>query len=368
MRLGPLPALLALACACGDNKATQTAVDASALDAAPPPIDAAAPPDAFGPTTLFDTGLCVDHACTQISPGVTAYAPRWTLWADGATKRRWFQLPAGAQIDTSDMDHWQFPVGTRFWKEFTAFTGSDGESGSAVRVETRFIERIGSGDTQDDWFYVAFQWDLTQDEAIAEPDGVPDADGTFHDIPSRADCRSCHENLVPTRILGFGALQLDAPGSDGDADLASLVAAGTLTQPPTAGSGGSGSPYFPFEATGSAQDALGYLHANCGHCHNATSPLQGTTPLQLRLTVGTVADTASTPTYTTAVGVTTATLVNGDSILVDPGQPDMSVLIARFEAVPGSSTHMPPLATKIEDGSGDATLRSWISGMGSGSD
>ena len=37
---------------------------------------------------------------------------------DRAAKRRWIQLPEGATIDTSDMDYWQFPVGTKLWKEF----------------------------------------------------------------------------------------------------------------------------------------------------------------------------------------------------------------------------------------------------------
>src|SRR5262249_12352776 len=157
-------------------------------------------PDPNNPQTLFDTGLCVDRACTVISPDVHAYTPQFALWADTASKRRWFKLPPGTQIDTSDMDHWVFPVGTKFWKEFSR-SGVGGD----IRIETRLIMRIGPGDQQADWLYVPFQWNDTQTDTMAVPMGVDNANGTTHDIPSRVQCKGCHENLKPYRILGFQA-------------------------------------------------------------------------------------------------------------------------------------------------------------------
>ena len=278
---------LLVAAACGHDHPMANA-DAAYMDA---PIDA---PDPNNPATLFDTGLCVDRACTQISTSVTPYTPQFVLWADTASKRRWYQLPAGTHIDTTDMDHWEFPVGTKFWKEFTRDDGN----GHEVRVETRFIMRIGNDDTQASWFYVPYEWNATNDDTTAQPNGVMNADGTPHDIPSRSQCRSCHENVKPTRILGFGAIQLDwANPTVGEDDLASLVAKGTLTQNP-AGS----APYFPVPGNATAKAALGYLHANCGHCHNPTSSeYSAGIVMQLRLTVGTLGTVAATPTYTTAV-------------------------------------------------------------------
>jgi hypothetical protein len=353
--------VLAIAAACGDNLAAHSDahVDAKAD---------AAPPDAFGVDTLFETGLCVDKACTQISAGIQTYTPRWALWADGATKQRWFQLPPNGTIDTTDMDHWVFPVGTKFWKEFDALDGS----GNNVRVETRFIEHVANTGAESDWYYVPFQWNATEDDTTAVPNGASNADGTMHDIPSRVDCKTCHDDLQPTRILGFGAIQLDevvgsgsgsGSGSDagsGDIALADLIAAGTLSAPPA----GSGSPYFPMQATGVTADALGYLHANCGHCHNPTSMIYGAqTKMSFRLEVATLDDTANTPTYLSAVNQTTNMIVNGHTIIVDPGMPDMSVMIDRFEATPGTPEHMPALATKVTDPTGDATLRAWITGL-----
>ena len=130
-----MPVLLALG-ACGDPSVQQ---DASIVPDDAPLADVPVDADPNNPATLMDTGLCVDAACTQIAGGIHAYTPRFELWADTATKRRWIYLPPGMQIDTSDMDYWEFPVGTKLWKEFTR----DG-----VRVETRLVMRIGAGNTQ----------------------------------------------------------------------------------------------------------------------------------------------------------------------------------------------------------------------------
>src|SRR5437588_3047152 len=110
------PWLFVLA-ACGSHH--DVAIDAPSDDA---PIDVAPVdigPDADPLATLMGTGLCADKACLQINPGISAYTPQFALWADTATKRRWIYLPPGAQIDTSNMDYWVFPMGTKIWKEFT---------------------------------------------------------------------------------------------------------------------------------------------------------------------------------------------------------------------------------------------------------
>src|SRR5450432_1007639 len=137
--------VVVLVAACGDQRFV---VDGAVADGAS--IDAG---DPNNPLTLFDTGLCVDRACIQISPDVQTYTPQFALWADTASKRRWYKLPPGTQIDTTDMDHWVFPVGTKFWKEFTRDDGM----GHDIRVETRLVMRIGPGDQQADWFYVSYQ-------------------------------------------------------------------------------------------------------------------------------------------------------------------------------------------------------------------
>ena len=354
--------IVLLACllvACGDNKLLPDgAIDTAYMDSG---VDG---PNPNNPATLFDTGLCVDRACTQISPNVHTYTPQFPLWADTATKRRWYYLPPGTQIDTSDMDHWEFPVGTKFWKEFTR----DG-----VRVETRLVMRIGPGQTTADWFYVSYQWNATNDDTTAVPMGVQNANGTQHDIPSRLLCKMCHENLKPSRVLGFGAIQLDAPATNaGDTTLASLVAANTLTvNPPTPTNG----TYFPIDGN---KAALGYLHANCSHCHNPTSAVHDIVPMELRLLVGEVHDHTLTAAYRTAVGKRATeplglapaqyhcpdqnNVPNAAECIIAPGNITDSVMAVRFDADPVTmqARHMPAAGSEMIDPYGDTTLHAWI--------
>ena len=352
--------VLAGAAACGDGHPARPdapgggdAIDAPADVAVDMMIDAN--PDM--PATLFDTGLCVDRACTQISPGIYAYTPRFGLWVDGATKRRWMQLPPGGHIDTTDPDHWVFPIGTKFWKEFTSQDGM----GNPVRVETRFIKHVANNGDQNDWFYVGYQWNATQDDTTAQPFGLDDVDGTQHDIPPRFQCRECHEG-VSSRILGFGAIQLDAPAAQGDIALADLVSMGWLTQNPTGSS-----PYYPLPGTAgsSAQNALGYLHANCGHCHNPQSQVyqsEGIT-MELRLTVGSLGSLATTPVYQTAVDHDATLPIDGLTKRIVSGDPAHSILIDRFDSLPTASIHMPFRGSEVIDATAQAMLHDWITNL-----
>src|SRR5207237_7469634 len=105
--------------ACGSSGGNGQ-VDAAPADSA---VDAAAPclrwnPDGGSPSHLSETCLYTDIATKTLASDLIEFSPAYFLWSDGATKRRWVRLPPGERVDTSDMDHWQFPVGTQFFKEF----------------------------------------------------------------------------------------------------------------------------------------------------------------------------------------------------------------------------------------------------------
>jgi hypothetical protein len=328
-------------------------IDASAPDAAfdarPDAMPDASPDASLSPQTLLDTGLCVDAACTQTSPGIRAFAPRWVLWSDGASKRRWIYLPPGSKIDTTDMNNWHFPVGTKLWKEFTR----DG-----VRVETRLYWKQGA--SEDSWFQMAYVWNATQDQAIAAPNGVQNANGTPHDVPARADCKHCHER-TQGRVLGFSALQLDVDAPAGQLDLAELVASGALTKPPAQPTSG---PYFPLWPDATAGDiaALGYLHANCGHCHNEGSDVFNICPRIFKLEIAQLGGKTATYTYSTTVEQTPSITVTGATYVVAPKDPDHSALFLHFTAANGAE-RMPPIATELVDPTGQQILRDWITKM-----
>ena len=353
--------------ACGDKStATPDALvphDVSGCGDCDAPNPDGAMPDAgntLTPDTLAGTGLCADAACTTFTSDVHEYTPRFTLWTDGATKRRAFYLPPGTKIDTSDMNYWKFPVGTKFWKEFTR----DG-----VRVETRYIVKLADEATPPPavtWFYVSYQWNAAENDTTAVTAGVMNANGTMHDIPSRMQCKQCHDGLKGTdnnrgRILGFGAVQLDF---DGAFDLEDLIAMNLLTNPPTGGA-----PHARFPLPGTATDiaAYGYLHANCGHCHNPTSPVfLGITPMVLRYDVDHLGTIADMPQFMTTVNAMAAVPFTENSIsytkIVIPQDTTNSAMIGRMNSTT-PSRHMPQLGSKVVDPAGQTALTAWINSL-----
>src|SRR5687768_14229814 len=154
----------------------------------------AAAPVAPAPERLSDTGLYVEGSSTQVDPRNLAFSPQYPLWSDGARKHRWIQLPAGSAIDASQPDAWEFPRGTRLWKEFALHR----------RIETRYIERLADGS----WRFATYLWNEAGTEATLAPaDGIAalpvhGAPNGRYAVPAEADCRACHEGaIVP--VLGF---------------------------------------------------------------------------------------------------------------------------------------------------------------------
>lgn len=323
------------------------AVTDAALDAAPrtdagdagSDDDAGQLGDAGVPETLADTGLYAPGSLTVLAPGVQAFTPRFGLWSDGATKNRFIYLPAGASIDTSDMDHWQFPDGTKAWKEFTR---------DSVRVETRLIEKQNGV-----WRMIAFAWNAAQTEAVAAPDGVENALGTDHDIPQAGKCKDCHAPL-PGRLAGFSAIQLSHAGPG--VTLASLIADGKLSAPPPAD--------FALPNT-DEWNAVGYLHANCGQCHNphGGEAFDKADGMELWLTTAKLGSVAETVSYTTTVSVSTSIALPGFTQRIVAGDAAGSALYERVNLDRGSDGAMPPLATELKDTAALLQLQTWIDGL-----
>jgi hypothetical protein len=337
----------------------------STPDATPPPVDAGQPPmrtdaavepppdasvtsdasldassdaaqdagDPAMPATLADTGLYAPGSTTTLAEGVLWYTPRYELWSDGARKDRWLLLPQGAQIDTSDMDAWQFPVGTKIWKEFAR----DGR-----RLETRLIWKRDDG-----WYRMAFMWNEAQTEALATPDGADDVLGTDHDVPQRTACGECHDGQ-PDFVLGVSAIQL-AHGNSG-VTLQSLMTANRLSAPPTAD--------LALPNT-EEWDALGYLHANCGSCHNPSSLAWDKVDVDLQLRTSELASVTATRSYQSTVGVALTDTESALAVRIAPGDPEASGIILRM-STRGNETAMPPLASEHVDEAGIARVSGWI--------
>jgi hypothetical protein len=296
-------------------------------DLPPPRSDAAVRDLTMGPSRLSETGLYRDFASRALADGVLRYDVRYQLWSDGAAKERYFQLPPGSQIDTSDMDRWRFPVGTKAWKEF--------RSGGRL-IETRLLHKIG----EDEWWAGAFLWNDDESEALLAPDGQLDARGTSHDVPSQLDCAICHSSWNDG-LRGVGAIQLSA--------LLEWSAAGLLSAPPAM--------EFRPPGSGVVQDVLGYLHGNCMSCHHQSN-LPGAVEIILELKVGELSP-EDTGLYRTAIGRKTRhTIPGGIDTAIVPGMPDQSQLLVRMSR--RDYWQMPPLASELVDESATAKVRDWI--------
>lgn len=349
------------ACTAGDGEAPPPATSRESAAAADPSVDAA-PASPELPEQLSETGLYVPGS-RALLPEVLQFAPQYPLWSDGATKRRFVRLPAGGSIDASTPEGWLFPVGTRFWKEFSFGQGNDER-----RVETRYMERRANGS----WTFASYVWDADGKDARLAPErgllGVAPIGerGLGHDVPSRSDCLACHEGQGRgAPVLGFSALQLSsdrdplAPHAEelpaGALDLDGLRTRGLLTGETE----GSARPSIRADSP-EARASLGYLHANCAGCHNRTGPLA-----DLGLDFEQTGRTGDTERVL-------ASLVHAPSRFrlpgaehserVVPGAPEDSVLGFRI----GSRSlvqQMPPLGSKVVDQEATLLLASWIQNM-----
>jgi hypothetical protein len=313
-------------------------------DAGPPDLGIDCTTDADHPTELGCTGLYANWPSRTLSPAARAYEPGLALWSDGAEKHRYIFLPHGSTIDTSDMDEWVFPVGTKIWKEFRL---------NGAPVETRLIWKRGAGD----WYRTTYVWSADGSSASEVTSGVQNVGGGTYEIPSQDMCTTCHQGRVDG-VLGFEAVSMAAPGATG-LTLDELENEGLLTSPPAA------PPVVP-GADPTTVAALGWLHANCGTaCHNRSpSSLAGPTGLFMRLDVAALASPQSTDTWQTAVGVASNFQPTPDTTFerITPGDPSTSAIYFRadFRDDQGQGYQMPPIDTHVIDTPDVATLGAWI--------
>jgi hypothetical protein len=295
-------------------------------------------PPFTGPENLGDTGLYSDFATKTPTSGLIEYDVRFPLWSDGAEKKRYLQLPPGTKIDTSWMDVWQFPVETKAWMEFTL--------GDKL-IETRFSHKRDDG-----WMMVSYLWNEAGTDAVAVPNGGKSVLGTAYNVPSQAECMDCHFG-VGDGLWGVSAIQLS--GETGDGWLSKLAAQELLTDPPPAGE------EFPVPGDGVVEQAIGYLHSNCGQCHNNQHYLASKRALRLKLSVSAKLP-EETALYTTAIGGQMNHIVDGTTIAVVPGKPAESQLWQRMNRR-GDLMEMPAIVTNQVDTAAVQTIGEWITGL-----
>lgn len=292
------------------------------------------------PSKLSQTGIYADMQRRKPSDRAIAYEPAWPLWTNGSTKQRLLFLPEGEQIDNSRREHWEYPVGTVFVKSF-----SYSDSKNTAPVETRIIRRTEHG-----WDYQAYQWRDDDAYLLALEQSIPvrirwdDERRLNHEIPSRFDCRSCHEHNE-TVIIGFDELRLSARSNDEDgSQLQALAERGVFSH---------GLPEELVRITHQdtrTREVLGYLQGNCAHCHNGSDHAESKLDLTHEHALENV------------VGQPTQGSGQAAGVRVVPGAPDQSVLFLAFSGESDDSElkPMPPLGVQLRDSDAVELLRGWI--------
>jgi uncharacterized repeat protein (TIGR03806 family) len=296
-------------------------------------------------TQLSATG-CVNAAdATKPASGLIPYAPRATLWSDGAVKDRWIGLPDGQNITVGADGDWDFPNGTVLVKNFRL---------ADRLVETRLFMRHPDGV----WAGYSYEWNAQQTDATLVRGGKQvTVAGQTWSYPSEGQCLACHTE-VAGRSLGLETKQLafniTYPQTGRDAhQLVTLNAANTLSSPianPT-----DQVPYpDPMGSSGTlGERARAYLHTNCSQCHRANGP----TPSNMDLRYA----TALADTHACDVAPTLGDLGLIDARLIAPGAAARSVLIERMSR--RDAHGMPPVGSAQVDAEGEKLLTDWVNSL-----
>ena len=334
-------------------------IDAEIADTTPPTPDAA---DAAAPSPCDDkgtdglvnllscTGLYADFDAKTLAPNVKPYVPGTPFWSDGAEKSRFLLLPAGQKIDTTDMDAWKWPIGTKVWKEFKL---------EGKRIETRYYTKVGA----DKWLRSTYRWDATEKQAVRLDKGATLPDG--YEIPDLQKCDTCHYGGAD-QLLGLDAVSLAMPDAQG-ITLDGLATDGWLTKAPAKTRA-----VFPEDATGKAGKAIQWLHANCASCHN-DSPLAAATIIPLRFALKSSEVLSDTPTPVSSLSLsstaycTNARFVVGESGVlknIAGGSRGTSAAYVRANLrEPTGREQMPPIATHKIDTVGVGLIGEWFDAL-----
>jgi hypothetical protein len=264
-----LPACAAAwAAGCSDDTTTPSGVSPSpdaSPDVSSPNAEGGAPTSRYCASDLDEnekiwkhlecSGLYASLASKTLASDVKDYKPGVEFWSDGAEKQRWVHLPDGAKIDISDWDEWSYPKGTKLWKEFKL---------GGKRIETRLFTKLEDGS----WAHGTYRWNADETDAVLQTSGekIPGLgpDGGIYEIPPTDVCDTCHIGRKD-HVLGFDAVSLGLSTATG-LTLSKLAEEGRLSASPPATALA-----FPSDSSGGgdkAAPAIGWLHANCGACHN----------------------------------------------------------------------------------------------------
>jgi uncharacterized repeat protein (TIGR03806 family) len=321
---------------------------------------------AKSPRFLSQTGGFDDVLGLQPSAGVLPYSVQAPLYSDGARKSRWLALPSGGQIEFSATLAWGFPEGTVFVKQFDMAL-DERQPEQLQRLETRFLVAARGGG----YYGLVYQWNAEQTDAellaegqeevlrIVGENGVTRAQ--TYTYPAQTDCPKCHSDIAGG-VLGARTAQLNGdytyPSGDGRGFRANQLA--TWEQLGFFDRTVGDRPLSEYPQLANLEDQSrpvdarirSYWESNCAMCHNADSPIPSwdaryVTPLEKQGVL--LAESYADP-------------VPGGPLIVDPGDPEQSLMLQRA-TTSDPRLRMPPLLRNRVDSEYVALLQRWIADL-----
>jgi uncharacterized repeat protein (TIGR03806 family) len=331
---------------------------------------------------LSEWGLFDDIRNQVPAEGLIPLEVTSPLFTDYALKHRFVTLRMGGQIEYSDDQRWQAPVGTIYVKTFAYPIDMRSPELGEQLIETRLL--VHDVDGWKVWVYV-YNEDMTDAELTlggatvsvtwidenGDEQSVPE-----YGVPSNGACRKCHGTAPNTRTLGpsTGMLNRDNDfGAGPENQIDHLEALGLLENaPPPEDENNPRITYVdPVSQAETCDDgdfeclheaARSWLQSNCSHCHAPDGEVLDKVLYLDWLDL----DPASEDTTTWGVCKTPTSAGNGvtctQTVDIFPGDPDRSLLLCRIESITAGEM-MAPLGRSTVFTEGADVIRRWIAAM-----
>ncbi|MGB8331109.1 MAG: hypothetical protein WCE62_13380, partial [Polyangiales bacterium] len=331
---------------------------------------------------LSEWDLFTDIRNQVPAEGVIPFGVTSPLFTDYALKHRFVTLREGGQIEYSQDERWQSPVGTIYVKTFAyPIDMRDPELGEQL-IETRIM--VHQPDGWKTWAY-AYNEEMTDAELklggltlsvswineAGEVVTVPN-----YGIPSTGACRKCHGAAPNTRTLGPSTGMLNRPDDYGEGPVNQIdyfASLGMLNNPPPPESPENPRITYVDPAPHNAEcdpndwlclhdGARSWFDSNCSQCHAPNGEVAD------KLLFLDWSNMNPIVTDTTHWGVCKVPTSAGNGVDctqrydIYPGDPDRSLLVCRIESLTAGEM-MPPLGRSTVQVQGVQVIRDWIAKM-----
>ena len=277
------------------------------------------------------------------------------LFTDYAQKKRFVFIPGGKSAMYHDREVFDFPIGTILIKNFY-YSDQQIVNGEGRLIETRLLVHEEAG-----WKALPYIWNKEQTEAFLEITGgnqeikLLNKSSFRYNIPSMAQCKSCHEFKGEIAPIGPNARQLNKSIHEKN-QLLIMSEAGLLSGLPDLKEVDKLAVWDDYMSESIDNRARAYLEINCGHCHRPEGPGKNS---GLDLTIFSTLD-HSLGVFKGPVAAGAGS--GGLSYDIVPGKPDESILVYRMESSdPG--VMMPELGRRLIHSEGVDLIKNWIKSM-----